>query len=178
MKYLLCFCLIAVASLLLSATGFAQRFEGVITMEVTTPKTDKTTIITSTKGDKSLTEVTSPMGNIKVYLDQSAGKSTMVMGKMGMETDLNTPNDKKPSDASKPPTVIATGEKQVINGYNCERYHATTDKGDQSDWWMTGDLPKSILNTMKSAFDKGLSGGMRNQKRGPMGEAVEEMFKK
>ena len=76
------------------------------------------------------------------------------------------------------PRITATGEKKAISGHDCERYTIITHKGDSSDWWMTKDVPKGLMKSLRAAIEKGMSGGMRGQGRSEIGGSVEAMFKK
>ena len=168
--------------LLFSANAFAQMFEGVITMEITSLRMEKAmTMVISTKGDRSMAEMQMPQGNMKMYIDKAAGKMTTVMEsmKMGMEMNLEKAKEigKENKEDAKPPKVEATGEKKVINGHSCQLYRVTTHEDSQSNWWMTDDLPKSILNSLRAVYNSS-GGAMRNKNGGIGAAAIEEMFKK
>jgi hypothetical protein len=164
--------------LLFSANGFAQMFEGVITMEITSPKMKKSmTLITSMKGDKSMAEMQMPQGSMKIYTDQASGKITTVMEsmKMGMEMDMNVMAKSVSKDD--PPKVEATGEKKIISGHSCELYRLTAHDNKQSNWWMTGDLPRSILNSLREIY-KNSKGSLPGGNAGTGAVAIEKMFQK
>ena len=179
MKYLLRFSLVALIALLISANSFAEGFEGIVQIEITSPKMggSKMSLTTYIKGEKSLTEMSMPQGNMKIYVDQEKHKSIMVMEamKIGMEMDMSKAKDltKKSDDAA--PTIEATTEKQMISGHNCVLYRVTTKNGEQSNWWMTKDVSNSILSSLKNIYNNGAAG---LKGRGPSSEAIEEMFKK
>lgn len=179
MKYLIRFSLGALLVLLLSVNSFAQGFEGVLQIEISSVKMgdSKMTLTTYCKGDKSMTEMNMPQGNMKMYMDQKTHKSIMVMEamKMGMEMDMDKAQEKKKNSDDASPTVQTTGETKIINGHSCELYKVTTTKGDQSNWWMTKDVPKSMLASLKNIYNNG-AGGFKKQ--GPGREAIEAMFKK
>jgi hypothetical protein len=180
MKYIIRFFFIACITLLFSANIFAQKFEGTMTTLMTSSKLDQPmTMITSVKGDKSVMEMQTPQGNIKMYMDQSSKKKTTVMEsmKMGMESDMKKTEPASTSSNSKPPVIKNTGEKKAISGHNCECYHVITQNGDESNWWMTDDAPKPLLAALRDIYDRSNS-GMRKEKIGPSAEAIEVMFKK
>src|SRR5437016_5735908 len=133
------------ALLLLSINAFAQGFEGTISMEVTAPNMGekKIPMTISTKGDKSLIHIETPQGAMNMYTNRSTEKTTMVMlaRKMGF-TMSTAAKIEKASDDSK---VTATGEKKMINGYNCELYTVVSEKNGTSNMWLTNDLPKSLI---------------------------------
>jgi hypothetical protein len=176
MKQLRSFFLSIAIVLFLSATASAQMFEGTITMEVLSPRMQKpVTIVTNIKGDKSMSVMPmGPQGNMKVYTDKASGKMTSVMGTMGMSMDMKPANEKakKTLDSM---TIEATGEKRAINGHDCELYHVTVN-GKHSNWWVTGDLSKSLLQALQSIYQ---SGGGTMHSKGSFGEeAFDQIFKK
>jgi hypothetical protein len=180
MKHFTRFFLSAVFVALCSFNVFAEGFEGILTMNITSAKMEKPmTMMITTKGEKSVVSMEMPQGAMKMYVDHSTGKMVTVMEsmKMGMEMDLKKMEEMtKNSEAA--PKIEATNEKKVINGHNCELYRITSAKGDVSNMWMTDDLPKSLLNTMQSAFKNGLDGGMRGQKNNATTAAMKSLFEK
>lgn len=167
-----------IIAILLCTTGFAQMFEGVITMEITSPKMEKAMIIvTSIKGGNSMAEMQMPQGSMKMYTNQASGKMTTVMEsvKMGMEMDMKVKTKSVSKDA--PPKVEATGEKKVISGHSCELYRLTAHDGRQSNWWMTDDIPKSILNSLREIY-KNSKGAVPGGNAGTGAVAIEKMFQR
>ena len=182
MKYLLRFSFGALVALLLTTNSFAQGFEGVVKMEISSPKMgdSKMTLTTYCKGDKTMTEMNMPQGNMKMYMDQKTHKSTMVMEAMKMGMEMNTSEAqtivKNQKDSSSSPVKVeGTAERKVISGHNCELYHVTMTNGDQSNWWMTKEVPKSVLASLKNIYNNGAAG---MKKQGPGNEAIETMFRK
>jgi hypothetical protein len=175
------FLLSAFLVLLFSSSSFAQKFEGAITMEITSAKLQQPmTMVIATKGERSTMTMQLPTGNMKLYFDQEAEKMTMVMGTMGMETDLKKAKEKvkeKTKNVSET-KVVATGEKKVINGHTCELYRVTGKDSSQSNWWMTDDLPKSLLNSLHSIYNNSGKASMAGKTHGPGAEVIAEMFKK
>jgi hypothetical protein len=161
--------------LLFSANSFAQKFEGVFTMEVSSIKMPNktTTMVVSTKGDKLLTSMETQRGNIKMLTDLAANKYTMIMEsmKMGMEMPMNT--TKKTSTDTTHPTIVQTGDTKTISGHSCQLYKVTIHD-QQSNWWMTGDVPLSILIALKSLYGNSAMSRIES----PRSEAIEDMFKK
>ncbi len=161
----------------LSALSFAQGFEGVITMSMSIPQMgDKPMpMVMSMKGEKSLTHMEmGPMGATDIYKDGST-KMVMVMKamNMGYEMDLAKVKEQASKD-EKIPEITATGKKEKINGYNCEKYVCTLEKGMTMEMWMTSELPKNI----STAIANSIQGGMRSAASSGTATAFEEMMKK
>jgi hypothetical protein len=181
MKQRIGFILSAAIILLLSANSFAQGFEGIIKMEMTSPKMgdSKMTMTTYIKGDKSMTEMNMPQGSMKVYMDQKTHKSIMVMEAMKMGMEMNTADAqeiaKKHYDtAASAIKVEETSERKAISGHSCQLFRVTMSNGDQSNWWMTNEVPKSVMASLKNLYNNGWG----KKKVGPNSEAIEAMFKK
>jgi hypothetical protein len=170
-------------AILLSGSASAQLVEGVMVSELTSPKMEtKMTMTTWIKGDKSVVEMDSKMGKMKMFTDQTAGTMTMVMEaqKMGMVMDMKKMAEtekKMTSGDSIPPVVKATGEKQTISGHICERYSITNHKGDQSSWWMTDDVPQSLITAIRSAYDN-RNGMSRGKTHSALGSELEKLFRR
>ena len=170
--------LAAIITLLLISNASAQMFEGMIMMEITSPKFDKPMTMTiSTKGDHSMFVMQMPQGNINLYIDKASQKITMVMAamNMGMEMPMTKPDK---STAGAAPKVEEIGDKQMINGHSCELYRVTAQNGNQSNWWVTDDLPKSLLNSMKGVYNNSGSAMRSTKGSAPGSEAIEAMFNK
>ncbi len=184
MKQRISYLLTFAFALFLSGNAFAQKtFEGTMTMEIASHQKDnaKMTMTTSVKGEKSVMELQMAQGNMKMFIDQAAGKMTMVMEalKMGMVTDLKKAEEaakKLPQDLE-PPTITATGEKKNINGHECERYQVITHTGDSSNWWMTKDVPERMLKSLRATLEKGMKNAVRSR-AGGIGSSMEALFKK
>ncbi len=180
MKYFSRFFLGAAVMLFVSTSVFAQAFEGVISMEISSSSSGEKPIpmSISTKGKKSLIQIEAPQGSMAMYMDRESEKTTMVMEaqKMGMEMDMKKIEEMAKSSDQKS-SVKETDEKKMINGYNCELYTVTSEKGSTSNWWMTKDLPKSMIQALKSAFKNGSMGLSRGRKSGSNHE-IEELFEK
>ena len=180
MKYLSRFFLGATLTFFVSANSFAQAFEGTISMEVSAASFgDKPIPMSmSTKGEKSLIQIEIPQGNMAMYIDRASNKMTMVMAaqKMGMEMDMKKMEEmaKKSDDES---SVKETDQKKTINGYNCELYIVTSEKSGVSNWWMTKDLPKSMIAALRNAFKNG-GLGMSRGRKGGISHEIEELFEK
>jgi len=161
--------------------SFAQTFEGTITMEISSAKLQQPmTMVISTKGEKSATEMQTSQGSMKMYFDKTEGKMTTVIGKMGIQMDIKEAMDKakeKKKDALSS-KVTATGEKQVINGHTCELYIVTAKDSNRSNWWMTADLPKSLLNSLHNIYNNSARAPLGARSGSPGMEAIGEMFKK
>ncbi|MDP4229424.1 MAG: DUF4412 domain-containing protein [Bacteroidota bacterium] len=181
MKCLFQATLASLLALCISVPVFGQGFEGILKMEISSVKTGdrKMEMTIYSKDTKTMTEMESPQGKIKIYADLAADKSTMVMESMktGMELDLKKAREMlKTATDSAVPSVEETSVTKVVNGHNCKLYHVISRKGDTSNWWMTKDVPSSVLGALKNAYHNG--GSLRSQRRGPGSAAVEEMFKK
>ena len=180
MKKFLHLCLGAFIALFITANAFAQSFEGTLTMEVSSQSFgDKAIPMSiSTKGDKSVIHIDAPQGSMTMIMDRSTNKMTMVMAaqKMGMEMDMKK-MEEMAGKAEDKTSVKATGESKVINGYKCELYTVSSEKGGLSNLWMTKDLPKSMTTALMNAFKHGSMGFSRGRKSGSSA-VIEELFEK
>ena len=179
MKFLFRFCIVTLSVFLVSASSFAQSFEGTISMEVSSQSMgDKPIPMTiSTKGDKSAIQIDAPQGSMTMIMDRSTDKMTMIMAaqKMGMEMDMKKMEEKAGKSESKS-EVKETDERKMINGYNCRLFIVTSEKAGASNWWMTKDLPKSMISALKSAYKHGSMGMMRGKSTN--NHEIEELFEK
>ena len=168
MKQFIRVCLLAMVGVLLNMTANAQGFEGVITMQMEVPQLgpDKVPMVVTSKGDKSVMEMTVPQqGTMSVYTNRATKKMVMVMAamKMGFEIDMNKPGIAAKADEVKQ-MPKATGQKKMIAGYNCELYTLDPKDGSQVEMWMTGDLPKTLSMAVGSAI-----GGLGTMNKGGAG---------
>ena len=177
MKHFISFFLFAAFIAVTSVNTLATGFEGVISMQaVVAQMGDQAIPITiSTKGEKTLMEMSIPMGTMKIIMDRETGKMTTIMGQNGMQRDMNSDAKKNKKSDPDDTKVVATGEKKVINGHNCELYIVTFKDGE-SDMWVTSEMPATMLEAMKSSF----TGGMQalSSRGGSGGGGFEEIFKK
>lgn len=177
MKHLISFFLFAAFIGVTSLTTLAHGFEGVISMQAIVAQIgDQAIPITiSTRGEKTLMEMSIPMGTMKIIMDRAAGKMTTIMGQNGMQRDINSGTKKNRKSDHDDTKVVATGEKKVIKGHNCELYIVTFKDGE-SDMWVTSEMPATMLEAMKSSF----TGGMQalSARGGSAGGGFEEIFKK
>jgi hypothetical protein len=177
MKHYLRFFLGAILTLLFSTNSFAQGFEGTVSIEVNVTMWggQPIPVTMSSKGAKSVMEMSMPMmGSMKMYIDRLAGKMITVMGQSGMEAPLNSETFKVTKTDNS--TVKATGEKKDINGHHCELYTLTSREG-VTDLWVTGDLPKSMIEMIKVSFKAGMQ-SFANGKAGGTASAFDEMTAK
>ncbi|MEP7235008.1 MAG: DUF4412 domain-containing protein [Ignavibacteriota bacterium] len=172
--------LVLVAVLSVSTAAFCQPFEGNINMQITSAKmAQPISLAISTKGDKTAMQMDMPQGSIKVYFDKAAGKMTTVMGKMGMQMDIPKTNDAiKEKSSESGIDIVNSGEKKMINGHSSVRYIATTKDGLKSNWWMTDDLPKSLINSLHEIYKNSGKAAMAARTSAPASAAIAEMFKK
>jgi GLPGLI family protein len=139
-------------SLQLFASG--KPFEGVITFKITYPDNKFTEsqmamfpkIFTITiKGDKSKTEIQTPMGNqveITDYTNQTKVGLLDIMGqKYAIKSNLE--EIQKEMESQPKGTVEVTSETRVIAGYTCKKAIVTADeKGTKTQYeaWFTSEL--------------------------------------
>lgn len=159
----------------LYANANAQGTGIEITSKMTSPMMggNPMPMVVDIKGDKAVTTMNNPMGEMKVYTDNSTHKTVLVMGgKTGYEVDAKKAEELA---AAKKDSIVpvATGQKKTINGYNCELYTATSSDAD-FEMWMTSDFPKDITEAMKKFSSGGGIGGMRGGKANPFGSLMEK----
>ena len=134
----------ALAAVTVAASSLpAQEFEGVITMHMAGTMRDGTPmpdIEYMTRGGKMRINAKSPMGNMGIIAVPSEKKLYMLMDaqSMYMEQPLNfTPS--ATANASVAPTIVRTGKKETIAGFECE--HITiTEKAVATDVCMARGL--------------------------------------
>ncbi len=170
--------MLAMVGMVLAISANAQNFEGVITMQMIVPQLgpDKVPMVITSKGDKSVMEMTIPQqGTMMTYTNRTTQKMVMVMAamKMGFEIDLKKA---ELTAAANPNQAIpkATGQKKTINGFNCELYTLSPKDGSEVDMWLTGDLPKAL----SSAVGGAISGMNKVNSGGGSSKAFEEILSK
>ena len=137
-----------------------KPFEGVITYKITYPdsKFDENTLammpkmmVTSVKGSKSRTDMSSGMGSQASITDYAARTKVGLLAIMGQKFAIReTMADiQKEIDGQPKATVQITGETKQILGYNCKKAIVTTQSGSDKttmDVWFTSELGSKELN--------------------------------
>lgn len=178
MKQFIRVCMLAMVGMVLSISANAQSFEGVITMQMIVPQlgADKVPMVITSKGDKSVMEMTIPQqGTMTTYTNRTTQKMVMVMAamKMGFEVDLKKAEQAAAASGSQA-IPKATGQKKSINGFNCELYTMSPKDGSEVEMWLTGDLPK----TLSSAVGGAISGMNKMNNGSSSSKAFEEILSK
>lgn len=93
------------------------------------------------------------MGAMETYIDNDKKKLVQVMKamNMGTEIDLAQMENKPAADGKESPKPVATGKKQVINGFNCEEYTCKVEDIDM-EMWMTKDIPAAMTGSIQTAM--------------------------
>jgi len=141
----------------LCSFSFAQNdFEGKIVMRITDE--ESTDIDYYLKKDKMRMEFKSDEGVMAILFDKKTSKTLMVMPeqKMYMEFPKIDFTEDEESSGNKMPEIKMTGEKKVINGYNCEKWLIKDDEY-QVEAWMTDQLGSYFM------MNSPMSGGPENK---------------
>lgn len=160
------------------ATTFAQGWEGTIQMTMKIPQMgDETIPLTmNIKGNKIHTSMEmGAMGAIEMFIDNGTKKMVQVMraAKMGMEFDMSQAEELAKQSNQETPVPVATGKKEMINGYDCELYTAKVSNVDM-EMWMTNALPKDIVTSLA----KSMSSVTGSQSSSGASNSFEELAKK
>jgi len=147
--------LLAVLFLYGSST-FAQGWEGTLEMSMKIPQLgdDPIPSTMNIKGNKVHAVMNiGAMGAMETYIDNDAKKLVQVMKAMNMGTEIDlSQNENKPAgESTEPLKPVATGNKQVINGFNCDEYTCKVEDIDM-EMWMTKDIPAAIASSIQNAM--------------------------
>ncbi|MDP4219291.1 MAG: DUF4412 domain-containing protein [Bacteroidota bacterium] len=139
----------------------AQAFEGVITMQMTSPMlgNQKIDMSYTVKGDKVLQTADDPkQGRMSIYTDTKAGTQIIVMEaqKVGMRIDQSTIDSavKKLNLPKYEPKQ--TGKTEKIGDYKCELFTMQVDSLEEMDMWLTKDYPKGLSAAIRNCIDAGM----------------------
>jgi hypothetical protein len=166
--------LLAVLFLYGSST-FAQGWEGTLEMSMKVPQLgdDPIPMTMNIKGNKVHAVMTlGAMGAMETYIDNDKKKLVQVMKamNMGTEIDLSQMENKPAGESKENPKPVATGKKEVINGFKCDEYTCKVDDIDM-EMWMTKDIPAAMTGSIQSAM-----GGV-SRASGANASAFEELAK-
>ncbi|HET9136841.1 MAG TPA: DUF4412 domain-containing protein [Candidatus Kapabacteria bacterium] len=165
-----------VALILLSSTLRAATAEGTITMTMTSPQLGgkEVPVTVNVKGDKAMIQMDVPQaGSIKVFSDNTTGKTVFVMEAMKMGFEMPKAEPKASTQQANVPKP--TGEKKTINGHYCEKYSSTNADGTEIDMWLTTDMPKDLGALLRNAFAGALT-AMSRGKNSDGTSAYAELF--
>lgn len=141
-------CPIFLLLFLINTSVFAQKkFEGIITVENTTPQSLNATF--TVKGDKAMMETQTDDGKLILITDEATGKKLTISEKNGKMTVIEKEvsqnrysglkdkyENEKPNTSSK---VKVTRETKKINGYKCYKITAK-DRHYEGEAWVTKQL--------------------------------------
>lgn len=154
MKKLIRFLLVLAAPILVSASGFAQSFEGIIVNRITSPMMgDPMDMTINVKGNKIMMEMDGgAMGGMKIYLDKTDNKQYIVMSAMKMGYEVaSSVADKAEKGALTAPALKPTGKAEKINGHQAEEFTAELEDATM-DLWLAKDFPKEMIDAMASSM--------------------------
>src|SRR5262245_32410823 len=111
------------------ATLVAQKFEGAITIALTTPQgTNEMTYLI--KGDQVRIDLPG-RGGMSGYMlrDNSKKLNAMVIPSQSMWMDMQAMPGTNPTAAAKTPDIKSTGRKETIAGYECQHVVIAAEDG-------------------------------------------------
>jgi hypothetical protein len=137
---------------LLGPGALADTFEGTLTMTVSSPnsKNGPQSLNLSLKDGNMRTDIETSRGTMSAIMDMKNQQMIILMPqqRMYMIQPMNQPSaaqgqyqqyQGQAQAAGNTPTLVQTGEKETILGYECTKYTATNDKGT-AEIWVTDQL--------------------------------------
>jgi hypothetical protein len=142
--------IVTICALLAPCVVSADTFEGTLTMTMTssTSKNGPQALNLSLKDGNMRTDIQSSHGTMSAIMDMKNQQIILLMPqqRMYMVQPMSQPaapqgqyQQYQGQAAGSPPTLVETGEKETILGYECTKYTATSEKGT-SQIWVTDQL--------------------------------------
>ncbi|MCS7027254.1 MAG: DUF4412 domain-containing protein [Bacteroidia bacterium] len=142
---------------LLLSTSFAQNFEGIMIMEVTTQGTNLTQEY-KIKGDKAVAEI--KVGGIpiqRMYADGTKKEVYVLQETGSKKTAVRIKINEDKENPNKKPKVTETKETKTILGYTCTKIIVEDGKKTTTAW-----VSKDITKQLNIDFDKVVGGMAKN----------------
>jgi hypothetical protein len=144
--------IVTICALLAPAVLSADTFEGTLTMTITSSssKNGPQALNMSLKDGNMRTDIQTSRGTMSAIMDMKNQQMIILMPqqRMYMVQPMRQPAAQQgqyqqyqgqAQAAGNPPTLVDTGVKETILGYECTKYTATNDKGT-AEIWVTDQL--------------------------------------